>query len=82
MKSSPEDLVLQVAEDRVVLEQVGQRGRAGQVVDGNKINLRGLPSAARKTLRPMRPKPLIPTFTAMCFFSFVIGEAVVFELCV
>jgi hypothetical protein len=32
------DLVLQVAEDRVVFEQVGQRGRAGQVVDGNKIN--------------------------------------------
>src|SRR5208337_537564 len=34
------DLVLQVAEDRVVLEQVGQGSRAGQVVDGNKINLR------------------------------------------
>src|ERR1700679_1284020 len=24
----------------------------------------GLPRALRKTLRPMRPKPLIPTFTA------------------
>jgi hypothetical protein len=40
MKSSPADLVLQVAQDRVVLEQVGQRRRAGQVVDGNKIDLR------------------------------------------
>jgi hypothetical protein len=58
-------LVLQVAQDRVVLEQVGQRGRAGQVVDGDKLDL-GLPIAARKTLRPMRPKPLMPTFTAMC----------------
>src|SRR6185437_12489329 len=25
-----------------------------------------LPSALRKMLRPMRPKPLIPTFTAIC----------------
>jgi hypothetical protein len=25
----------------------------------------GLPSALRKTLRPIRPKPLMPTFTAM-----------------
>ena len=33
------DFVLQVAENRVVLEQVGQRCRAGQVVDGDKINL-------------------------------------------
>ena len=33
------DLVLQVAQNRVVLEQVSQRRRAGQIVDGNKINL-------------------------------------------
>ena len=33
------DFVLEVAEDRVVLEQVGQGGRAGQVVDGNKFDL-------------------------------------------
>src|SRR5271170_8217984 len=26
-------------------------------------SISGFPSAARKTLRPMRPKPLIPTFT-------------------
>ena len=32
------DFVRQIAEDRVVLEQVRQRCRAGQVVDGNKIN--------------------------------------------
>jgi hypothetical protein len=30
-----------------------------------------LPSAARKTLRPMRPKPLIPTLTAMFDFSLI-----------
>jgi hypothetical protein len=36
------------------------------------ISMSGLPSAARKTLRPMRPKPLIPTFTAIVkTFSFV-----------
>ena len=33
-----------------------------------------LPSAARKTLRPMRPKPLIPTFTAILRFSFFVDE--------
>ncbi len=32
------DLVGQVAQDRVVLEQVSQRRRAGQVVDGDKID--------------------------------------------
>src|SRR5580658_8444974 len=39
-----------------------------------------LPRAARKTLRPMRPKPLIPTLTAMREFSLVIVEAVGVEL--
>src|SRR5580704_13815693 len=29
------------------------------------ISIAGSPSAARKILRPMRPKPLIPTFTGM-----------------
>ena len=33
------DFVLEVAEDRVVLEQMGKRCRAGQVVNGNKIDL-------------------------------------------
>src|SRR5208283_2380438 len=33
------DLIGQVAQDRVVLEQVSQRRRAGQVVDGDKIEL-------------------------------------------
>ena len=33
------DFVLQIAEDRVVLEQVSQSCRAGQVVDGNKFDL-------------------------------------------
>ena len=43
-------------------------------------SISGLPRAARKTLRPMRPKPLIPTLTAMCDFSFVLGDAVVLSL--
>ena len=33
------DFVLQVAQDRVVFEQVSQRRRAGQVVDGDKIDV-------------------------------------------
>ena len=32
------DLILDVAQNRVVLEQVSQRCRAGQVVDGDKID--------------------------------------------
>jgi hypothetical protein len=39
-----------------------------------------LPSAARKTLRPMRPKPLMPTLTAMCDSPFQIGASVVLSL--
>ena len=41
------DFIFQVAEDRVVLEQVGQGGRAGQVVDGNKFNFRIAKSGAK-----------------------------------
>jgi hypothetical protein len=33
------DLVLQVAQDRIVLEQVGERGRRGDVVDGDKLDV-------------------------------------------
>ncbi len=33
------NLILQVAENRVVLEQMGQNRRTGQVVNCNKINL-------------------------------------------
>src|ERR1035438_7147668 len=43
-------------------------------------SISGLPSAARKTLRPMRPKPLMPTLTAMCDFSFSNSASVVLSL--
>ena len=33
------DFVLQVAEDRVVLQEVGQRGRGGEVVDGDEFDV-------------------------------------------
>src|ERR1019366_9499775 len=42
-----DDFVLEVAKNRVVLEQVSQRGWAGQVVDGDKINLRIAKSGAK-----------------------------------
>ena len=35
------DLVLQVAQDGVVLEQVRERGRGGEVVDGDEFDARG-----------------------------------------
>src|SRR6201995_1343497 len=38
-------------------------------------SMSGLPSAARNTLRPIRPKPLMPTFTAIYFgISLNVGE--------
>jgi len=71
MKSSAGfDLVGQVAQDESVLEAGEPALRAGQIVHSNKIDL-WIAEAARKTLRPMRPKPLMPTLTAMCVFSLV-----------
>ena len=65
MKSSPcGDVVLQIAKDGIVFEQMSERCRAGEVVYGDKIDL-GIAERGAKTLRPMRPKPLMPTFTAM-----------------
>ena len=58
------DVVLQVAEDGVVFEQMRQR--LGSVRSFTATISRSLlPKAARSTLRPMRPKPLMPTLTAM-----------------
>ena len=38
-------------------------------------SIAGFPSAARKTLRPIRPKPLMPTFTAIKFeISLKVGQ--------
>ncbi len=58
------DVVRQVAQDGVVLQKMGQRLGAGQVVDGYDVNFLSL-SAVRRTLRPMRPNPLIPTLIAI-----------------
>ena len=55
-------LVRQAAEDAVVLEQVGERRVVGQVVDARRSRCpRRRRATARKKLRPMRPKPLMPT---------------------
>ena len=53
------------AVDRVVLEQVAERPGVGDVVDRDDLDVSADSCAARKTLRPMRPKPLMPTRTAM-----------------
>ena len=50
---------------RVVLEQVGERVRVGDVVHRHELEVEPRSQAARKKFRPMRPKPLIPTFTDM-----------------
>ena len=52
------------ARGRVVLEQVGERA-ARRVMSLTATNSRSAPAswAARNRLRPIRPKPLIPTFT-------------------
>jgi len=58
------DLVRQIAEDRVVLEQVSQRLGSVRSLTATKSIFLSV-SAVRRTLRPMRPNPLMPTFTAM-----------------
>jgi hypothetical protein len=45
--------------DRVILQQVGHGGRIGQVIDGHDLHI-GFFMAARNTIRPILPKPLIP----------------------
>ena len=53
-------LCAEVAEDRVVLEQVREGLGIGDVVDGDELDVL-VSSAVRMMLRPMRPKPLMPT---------------------
>jgi hypothetical protein len=57
-------VAVEVAEDRVVLEQVRQRGALVMSFTATKSMSR-LPSAARMMLRPMRPNPLMPTLMAI-----------------
>ena len=59
---------VEAALGRVVLEQVGEVVGGHDVVDGDHVD--SLPSSpcstmARNTSRPMRPKPLMPTLTAI-----------------
>ena len=58
------NLVREIAENRVVLQQMGQSLRIRQIVDRDDIDVRILQRSA-KTLRPMRPKPLMPTLIAI-----------------
>ena len=58
-------LIRQVAEHRVIFQQMGQRFRIRQIVDRDEIQGSD-PSAKRaSTLRPIRPKPLMPTLIAI-----------------
>ena len=58
------DLRVQVAEHRVVLEQMRERCALVRSLTATKSMFLS-PSAARMMLRPMRPNPLIPTLTAI-----------------
>ena len=51
--------------DGVVLQQVRHRLERAEVVDGDEIDVGPDCLAARKKLRPMRPKPLMPTRTVI-----------------
>ena len=58
----------EAAVGRVVAQEVGDGGGRGQVVDRHHLHVGTLARAARRKLRPMRPKPLIPTRTVMSVF--------------
>ena len=48
---------------RVVLQQIRERGRVGEIVDGDEFDVGIALERGADTLRPMRPKPLTPTLT-------------------
>lgn len=58
-------IALEAAVHRVVLQHVGQVFRIQQVVDADHFQLGKSLAIARNTMRPIRPKPLIPTLIAM-----------------
>ena len=68
------DFVLQVAQNRVVLEQMGQSRRAGQVVDGNKIDLRIAESGAQN-VAANAAEAVDTNLNCHVYFSFVMGES-------
>ena len=53
----------------VVLEHVRQVVGFEQVVDANDLDVEKFCTAARNTIRPMRPKPLMPTLIAISVSS-------------
>jgi hypothetical protein len=55
------DVALEAAVHAVVLEHVGQVVGLEQVVDADDLDVGEVLTAARNTMRPMRPKPLMPT---------------------
>ena len=59
------DGVGQVAKDGVKIEKMRESFGIGQIVNGNDVDIL-VGDEARRTLWPMRPKPLMPTFTAIC----------------
>ena len=59
------DRALEPAVDAVVLQEQGQVLGVREVVDRDDLELGGCCASTRKTSRPIRPNPLIPTRTAM-----------------
>ena len=61
------DVAGEAAVDGVVLEQVGEHRRVGDIVDRDATRCRPRCSrGARNAARPVRPKPLMATRTVMC----------------
>jgi hypothetical protein len=58
-----------------VLEQVGERFAVRQIVNCHNLQIRVAERGAQETLRPIRPKPLIPTLTMMHSLSVIVCES-------
>jgi len=58
------NILLEVAEDGVVFQKVGKSLRISEIVASYDVDISSF-NDARKTLRPIRPNPLIATLTAI-----------------
>jgi hypothetical protein len=58
----------------IVLQHVGQIIRFEQVIDTDDFDVGKILDAARNTMRPIRPNPLIPTLIAMLSSNSVVSE--------
>ena len=68
------DFVFQISKNRVVLEQVGESRRAGQVVNGNKIDL-GIAEGGAQNVAANSAEAVDANLHCHEIFSFVMGKS-------